>query len=214
MPCLILWNNIETFCQHREKPVVRARNRPWFLRCGVHHIRKWCSNLCLTIQILVHKLPQGHGGKSFLASWRRFRMYLLLLSNTLLRWGDITDASLPIISLFQFNLFTCMKKLLPWIHMQIKNWSINLSPIEVSYISIRKLDTTLWEWVNIQGKGLWCLTPLSIFLLYRGSQSVWLVEETIVHRENNRLTACHWQTLSDNAVSSTPRHERYSKSLG
>ena len=34
--------------------------------------------------------------------------------------------------------------------------------------------------------------------------SVLLVEETRVPRENHRLVACHWQTLSHNVVSSTP----------
>jgi len=35
-------------------------------------------------------------------------------------------------------------------------------------------------------------------------QSVLLVEETGVPRENHRHTASHWQTLSHNVVSSTP----------
>ena len=38
--------------------------------------------------------------------------------------------------------------------------------------------------------------------------SVLLVEETGVPRENHRPVASHWQTLSYNVVSSTPRHER------
>jgi hypothetical protein len=36
-------------------------------------------------------------------------------------------------------------------------------------------------------------------------QSVLLVEETRVPRENHRPAASHWQTLSHNVVSSTPR---------
>jgi hypothetical protein len=36
-------------------------------------------------------------------------------------------------------------------------------------------------------------------------RSVLLVEETGVHRENHRPAASHLQTLSHNAVSSTPR---------
>jgi hypothetical protein len=32
-----------------------------------------------------------------------------------------------------------------------------------------------------------------------------LVEETVVHRENQRPAASHWQILSHNVVSSTPR---------
>jgi len=35
-----------------------------------------------------------------------------------------------------------------------------------------------------------------------------LVEETRVPGENHRPAARHWQTLSHNVVSSTPRHER------
>jgi len=37
-------------------------------------------------------------------------------------------------------------------------------------------------------------------------RSVLLVEETGVPRENHRSVASHWQTLSHNAISSTPRH--------
>ena len=40
-------------------------------------------------------------------------------------------------------------------------------------------------------------------------QSDLLVEET---RENHRAVASHWQTLSHNVVSSTPRDERGSNS--
>jgi len=43
--------------------------------------------------------------------------------------------------------------------------------------------------------------------LYR---SVLLVEETGVPGENHRPVASHRQTLSQNVVSSTPRHERNS----
>jgi len=43
-------------------------------------------------------------------------------------------------------------------------------------------------------------------------RSVLLVEETVVPRENHRPVASHWQMLSHNVVSSTPRHERDSNS--
>ena len=43
-------------------------------------------------------------------------------------------------------------------------------------------------------------------------RSVLLVEETGVPRENHRPVANHWQTLSHNVVSSTPRHEQGSNS--
>ena len=43
-------------------------------------------------------------------------------------------------------------------------------------------------------------------------QSVLLVEEIVVPGETHRPVASHWQTLSHNVVSSTPRHERASNS--
>jgi hypothetical protein len=46
-------------------------------------------------------------------------------------------------------------------------------------------------------------------ILVMSWQSVLLVEET---GENNRPVPSHWQTLSHNVVSSTPRHERGSNS--
>jgi len=42
---------------------------------------------------------------------------------------------------------------------------------------------------------------------------VLLLEETGVPGENHRPVASHWQTLSHNVVSSTPRHQWYSNSL-
>ena len=43
-------------------------------------------------------------------------------------------------------------------------------------------------------------------------RSVVLVEETGVTGENHRPDASQWQTLSQNVVSSTPRHKRGSNS--
>jgi len=43
-------------------------------------------------------------------------------------------------------------------------------------------------------------------------RSVLLVEETGVPGENYRPAASHWQTLSHNVASSTPRYERGSNS--
>jgi len=42
--------------------------------------------------------------------------------------------------------------------------------------------------------------------------SVLLVEETGIHGENHRPVTSHWQTLSHNVVSSTPRYEWVSNS--
>jgi hypothetical protein len=39
-------------------------------------------------------------------------------------------------------------------------------------------------------------------------RSVLFMEETGVPVENHRLVAYHWQTLTYNVVSSTPRHEQ------
>jgi hypothetical protein len=43
-------------------------------------------------------------------------------------------------------------------------------------------------------------------------RSVLLVGETRVPGENHRPVASHWQTVSHNVVSSTPRNERDSNS--
>ena len=47
--------------------------------------------------------------------------------------------------------------------------------------------------------------PFLCFILW---ESVLLVEETKVRRENHRPAVSHWQTLSHNFVSSTPCHEQ------
>jgi len=39
-------------------------------------------------------------------------------------------------------------------------------------------------------------------------RSVLLLEETVVPEENHQPVSSHWQTWSDNVVSSTPRYER------
>jgi hypothetical protein len=59
---------------------------------------------------------------------------------------------------------------------------------------------------------VWCMVLTATFnntsISVISWQSVLLVEETGVPRENHRPVASHWQTLSFNVVSSTPRHER------
>ena len=50
-----------------------------------------------------------------------------------------------------------------------------------------------------KGLGLWCLTPLSKYFSYMVAVSF---IGGGVHGENHRLAVSHWQTLSDNVLSS------------
>jgi hypothetical protein len=50
---------------------------------------------------------------------------------------------------------------------------------------------------------LWCLTPHSVISWW----SVLLVEQSGVPKETHRLVVGHWQTLTHNVISSTPRNE-------
>ena len=56
---------------------------------------------------------------------------------------------------------------------------------------------------------LCCFTPFSTLFQW---QSVILEEEAVVPGEHHWPAASHWQTLSHNVVTSTPRHERDSNS--
>ena len=64
-------------------------------------------------------------------------------------------------------------------------------------------DIVQWTWNYVAKEdGLWCLTSLST--IYR---SVLLVEKTGVPGENHWPVTSHWETLSHNVVSSTPKEE-------
>ena len=62
-----------------------------------------------------------------------------------------------------------------------------------------------------------CIVYVCLFMVFNATfnsisaiswRSVLLVEETGVPGENHRSVASHWQTLSHNVVSSTPRLSR------
>jgi len=68
-----------------------------------------------------------------------------------------------------------------------------------------------------EGRGwIWCLMVFNATFNNNSVISWWsvlLVEETAVPEENHQPVASHWQTLSHNVISSTPRHKRDSNSL-
>ena len=59
-----------------------------------------------------------------------------------------------------------------------------------------------------KGLGLWYLTPFQQYFSYIIVESVLLMEETRVSRENHRPAASYLQTLSHNVVSSTQHQWR------
>ena len=81
-------------------------------------------------------------------------------------------------------------------------------------LNINILDTTLCDKVCQWLATGWWFSPVTSFSSIFNNisviswRSVLLVEETEVTGENHQPVASHWQTLSHNVVSSTPRHKR------
>ena len=80
-----------------------------------------------------------------------------------------------------------------WLHIPIICWItfwLTVRQLKIKRVRVRVFNTTS---NNISVISWW---------------SVLLVEETRVPGENHGYVASHWQTLSHNVVSSTPRHEQ------
>ena len=89
-------------------------------------------------------------------------------------------------------------------------WLINFTLFWHKLRNIELLLFYMYSYQKLSGLAswlvsLWCLTPLSIIFQLYHSWSVFLVEKTRVPWENHRPAVSHWQTLSHNVVSSTPR---------
>jgi hypothetical protein len=89
-------------------------------------------------------------------------------------------------------------------------------PFPANSISVKRLVhvyDVLKVSLNMKAKMVWfgrfmVLNATFNNISFTSLRSVLLVEETGVPGENHWPVASHWQTLSHNAVSRTPRHER------
>ena len=68
-------------------------------------------------------------------------------------------------------------------------------------------------WVAGKGRGGMVLNTIFNNISVISWRPVLLVEETGVPGENHQSAACHWQTLSQNGVSSTPRQSEIRHAL-
>ena len=88
-------------------------------------------------------------------------------------------------------------------------FSLSLSFLTLTVYIRKKLDITDFHLNSFLDRLVMVFNATFNNILVMSSQSVLLVDET---GENNRPVPSHWQTLSHNVVSSTPRHERGSNS--
>jgi hypothetical protein len=95
----------------------------------------------------------------------------------------------------------------PWVIWEIKRWLRHMDHYIVNVtLNILGITSTIyirWVWVKFR-------MFQQYFSYFVGS--VLLIEETGVPGEKHRPVASHWQTLSHNVVSSTPRHQQDSNS--
>ena len=90
-------------------------------------------------------------------------------------------------------------------------WSSNNNPnIEVLSSSTFFAQLLYFNWIKVY-RFIVLNVPFNNISVISW-RSVLLVEETGVPSKNHLPVASHWQTLSHNVVSSTPRHERSSNS--
>ena len=110
-------------------------------------------------------------------SFTKIRMFLYAQIYWLAEFGDV--------SCLQFN-YLRVETLTPTI------WSDNFKS-EVRQNSVS--DLSVWSLIHLEGS------------VHEENNKILLVEETRIPGENHRPAASHWQTLSQNVVSRTPRNE-------
>jgi hypothetical protein len=74
--------------------------------------------------------------------------------------------------------------------------------LEVKYITYYLTLLLILRYEDILRNEIWWLSTFSWDLIHK------VINPPRVHEENRWPVASHWQTLSHNVVSSTPRHER------